>query len=284
MAFTFHHVKVDYTNGNKWTLDHYKLTDLTRILSEWQIKMNRQGGWNALFWNNHDQPRAISRFTDDDKYRDQSAKLLAMVEFGLQGTPYIYQGDGIAMKNAYFTNIDQYNDHESINAYHELLKEGVSENQAIKILQQKSRENARLPMQWNSSKNYGFTTGQPWLQPVHHDDYSVEKVLKMRNNIFNFYRALIFLRKHKVVLTDGAYKLIDSDDNSVYSYERYDDKSKILVMANFTNKDQQRNVPAGLDLILGNYENIELSNGIVTLRPYESVMLEKKKHPEGVFL
>jgi len=229
-----------------------------------------------LFWNNHDQPRAISRFTDDDKYRDQSAKLLAMVEFGLKGTPYVYQGDEITMKNAYFTDISQYKDHESINAYNELIDKGVDKDLAIKILQQKSRENSRLPMQWNSSKYYGFTTGQPWLKPLHHDDYSVEKVLKMKNNVFNFYKALIFLRKNKVLLTDGAYKLLDSHDNSVYSYERFDDKGKILVMANFTGKAQKRDIEDGFNLILGNYENIQLNKGTVTLRPYESVMLETK--------
>lgn len=276
MAFTFHHVKVDYTGGNKWTLGHYNLTDLTRILSDWQVKMNSQGGWNALFWNNHDQPRAISRFTDDDKYRDQSAKLLAMVEFGLQGTPYIYQGDEIGMKNAYFTDISQYKDHESINAYNEMISNGVDKKLAIKILQQKSRENSRLPMQWDSSKYYGFTTGEPWLKPLYHDDYSVEKVLKMKNNIFNFYRALIFLRKNKVLLTEGSYRLLNAQDNSVYSYERYDDKSKIIVMANFTDQEQRRPLLNGFNLLLGNYEGIEIDNGEVILRPYEAVMLEKK--------
>lgn len=276
MAFTFHHVKVDYTNGKKWTLGHYKLTDLTSILSAWQTQMQRHGGWNALFWNNHDQPRAISRFTNDDEYRDQSAKLLAMVEFGLQGTPYIYQGDEIAMKNAYFTDIKQYKDHESINAYHEMLKNGMSEDLALQILQQKSRENSRLPMQWDSTKYYGFTTGQPWLKPQHHDDYSVEKVLKTKNNIFDFYRALIFLRKHKTVLVDGEYKLLNPKDNSVYSYERFNNKRKILVMANFTEHAQERDVAAGFNLILGNYGDMQLNQGKITLRPYESVMLEKK--------
>ncbi|GEO58981.1 alpha,alpha-phosphotrehalase [Companilactobacillus bobalius] len=276
MAFTFHHVKVDYTNGKKWTLGHYKLTDLTSILSEWQTQMQRHGGWNALFWNNHDQPRAISRFTNDDEYRDQSAKLLAMVEFGLQGTPYIYQGDEIAMKNAYFTDINQYKDHESINAYHAMLKNGMSEDLALQILQQKSRENSRLPMQWDSSKYYGFTTGQPWLKPQHHDDYSVEEVLKTKNNIFDFYRALIFLRKHKTVLVDGEYKLLNPRDNSVYSYERFNNKRKILVMANFTEQTHERDVAAGFDLILGNYGDMQFNHGKVTLRPYESVMLEKK--------
>ncbi|TGD23563.1 alpha,alpha-phosphotrehalase [Companilactobacillus suantsaicola] len=276
MAFTFHHVKVDYTNGKKWTLGHYKLTDLTSILSEWQVKMDQQGGWNALFWNNHDQPRAISRFTDDDKYRNQSAKLLAMVEFGLKGTPYIYQGDEIAMKNAYFTDIKQYNDHESINAYNELINNGVDKALAIKILQQKSRENARLPMQWDSTKNYGFTTGEPWLKPLHHDDYSVEKVLKMKDNVFDFYRALIFIRKHKEVLIDGDYKLLNPEDNSVYSYERFNEKRKILVMANFTAQEQKRTIPAGFDLVLGNYGGLQLDDETVTMRPYEALMLEKR--------
>lgn len=276
MAFTFHHVKVDYTNGNKWTLGHYKLSDLTGILSEWQTQMQRHGGWNALFWNNHDQPRAISRFTDDDKYRDQSAKLLAMVEFGLQGTPYIYQGDEIAMKNAYFTDIDQYKDHESINAYRAMLKNGMSEELAIEILQQKSRENSRLPMQWDSSKYYGFTTGEPWLKPQHHDDYSVEKVLQTKDNIFDFYRALIFLRKHKTVLVDGEYKLLNPKDDSVYSYERFNKKRSILVMANFTGHDQERDLATGFDLILGNYGDMQLNRGKIVLRPYESVMLEKR--------
>ena len=276
MAFTFHHVKVDYTNGKKWTLGHYKLTDLTSILSEWQVKMDQQGGWNALFWNNHDQPRAISRFTDDDKYRNQSAKLLAMVEFGLKGTPYIYQGDEIAMKNAYFTDIKQYNDHESINAYNELINNGVDKALAIKILQQKSRENARLPMQWDSTKNYGFTTGEPWLKPLHHDDYSVEKVLKMKDNVFDFYRALIFIRKHKEVLIDGNYKLLNPEDNSVYSYERFNEKRKILVMANFTAQEQKRTIPAGFDLVLGNYGGLQLDGETVTMRPYEALMLEKR--------
>lgn len=276
MAFTFHHVKVDYTDGKKWTLGNYKLTDLTRILSDWQVEMADQGGWNALFWNNHDQPRAISRFTDDNKYRDQSAKLLAMVEFGLQGTPYIYQGDEIAMKNAYFTDISQYSDHESINAYNELIDSDVDKDVAIKILQQKSRENSRLPMQWNSSKYYGFTSGKPWLIPLHHDDYSVEKVLKTKNNIFDFYRTLISLRKNKTVLIDGSYKLLDPHDNSVFGYERDNGNDKIVVMANFTDKNQKRTVINAFDLLLGNYEDIMFNDGIITLRPYESVMLENK--------
>src|SRR5699024_1313905 len=138
------------------------------------------------------------------------------------------------------------------------------------------RENSRLPMQWDSTKYYGFTTGQPWLKPQHHDDYSVEKVLKTKNNIFDFYRALIFLRKHKTVLVDGEYKLLNPKDNSVYSYERLNNKRKSLVMANFTEQAQERDVAAGFDLILGNYGDIQLNRGKRTLRPDESVRLDKK--------
>ncbi|WP_342743835.1 alpha-glucosidase [Lactobacillus terrae] len=180
MAFTFHHVKVDYPNGAKWVKSGYKLVDLKKVISDWQIGMQNGGGWNALFWGNHDQPRAISRFLDDNKYREESAKLLALVEFGLQGTPYVYQGEEIAMKNAYFTDISQYNDPESINAYHELVEKGSSVQEAIEILQQKSRENSRLPMQWDSQKNYGFTTGSPWLKAINKDTQTVESEIEKK--------------------------------------------------------------------------------------------------------
>lgn len=275
MAFTFHHVKVDYTNGKKWTLGNYKLTDLKSVISDWQVKMHQNNGWNALFWNNHDQPRAISRFLNDNKYRDESAKLLAIVQFGLQGTPYIYQGEEIAMKNSYFTDIKQYKDHESINAYHDLIKNGTDKGTAIKVLQQKSRENARIPMQWNSSKNYGFTTGIPWLKAIKKDNYSVEAVRKSPNNTFEFYQRLIKLRKKNDTLIEGSYKLLDHDDNSVYSYVRSKGDNKVLIMANFTEEEQIRTIHSDYDLILGNYGDIDSNKNMVKLRPYEALMLEK---------
>ncbi|MFC6322446.1 alpha,alpha-phosphotrehalase [Companilactobacillus baiquanensis] len=275
MAFTFHHVKVDYTNGKKWTLGHYKLTDLKSIISDWQIKMHKNNGWNALFWNNHDQPRAISRFLDDNKYRDESAKLLALVEFGLQGTPYIYQGEEIAMKNSYFTDIKQYKDHESINAYNDLLKKGTDKKTAIKILQQKSRENSRIPMQWDLSENYGFTKGMPWIKSFQKDNYSVKSVRSHSNNIFSFYQNLIKLRKTNKTLMEGSYKLLDPEDNSVYSYIRQKDDKRIMVIANFTEKEQKRTILNDCKLILGNYGNIRKTSNIVKLRPYEALMLEQ---------
>ncbi|SPC40119.1 alpha,alpha-phosphotrehalase [Latilactobacillus fuchuensis] len=273
MAFTFHHVKVDYTGGKKWTLGHCYLPDLKRVLSDWQTGMAAGGGWNALFWSNHDQPRAISRFLNDGQYRDQSAKLLALVEFGLQGTPYIYQGEEIAMKNAYFTDIKQYNDRESINAYHQMLADGHTDAEAITILQQKSRENCRIPMQWDDSVHHGFTTGTPWLQPVLHDDYSVTKVMQAPDNVFAFYQTVIRLRQGQPLLLSGQYRLLAADDEAVYTYERFDQQQVIRVMANFTDQVQVREMPEGVQSLLGNYPEQTMKDQKITLQPYEAVMV-----------
>ncbi|MEJ1320935.1 alpha,alpha-phosphotrehalase [Latilactobacillus sakei] len=274
MAFTFHHVKVDYTGGKKWTLGQYRLSDLKRILSQWQTEMAAGGGRNALFWSNHDQPRAISRFLDDGQYRDQSAKLLALVEFGLQGTPYIYQGEEIAMKNANFTSIDQYQDAESINAYHQMLADGISEDLAIKILQQKSRENCRIPMQWDMTANHGFTTGMPWLQPVVADDYSVATKAQAPDSVFAFYQQLVALRKTEPVLIEGQYQLLAPEDEAVYTYQRQLGDKKVRVIANFTDQTQQRANAAVKAVMMSNYPDQQLTTDQITLRPYEAVMLE----------
>ncbi|SPS03599.1 alpha,alpha-phosphotrehalase [Latilactobacillus sakei] len=273
MAFTFHHVKVDYTDGKKWTLGQYRLSDLKRILSQWQTEMAAGGGWNALFWSNHDQPRAISRFLDDGQYRDQSAKLLALVEFGLQGTPYIYQGEEIAMKNANFTSIDQYQDAESINAYHQMLADGISEDLALQILQQKSRENCRIPMQWDMTANHGFTTGTPWLQPVIADDYSVATKAQAPDSVFAFYQQLVQLRKTEPVLIEGQYQLLAPEDEAVYTYQRQLGDKKVRVIANFTDQTQRANA-AVKAVMMSNYPDQQLTTDQITLRPYEAVMLE----------
>ncbi|USF96521.1 alpha,alpha-phosphotrehalase [Latilactobacillus sakei] len=274
MAFTFHHVKVDYTGGKKWTLGQYRLSDLKRILSQWQTEMAAGGGWNALFWSNHDQPRSISRFLDDGQYRDQSAKLLALVEFGLQGTPYIYQGEEIAMKNANFTSIDQYQDAESINAYHQMLADGISEDLALQILQQKSRENCRIPMQWDMTTNHGFTTGTPWLQPVVADDYSVATKAQAPDSVFAFYQQLVALRKTEPVLIEGQYQLLAPEDEAVYTYQRQLGDKKVRVIANFTDQTQQRANAAVKAVMMSNYPDQQLTTDQITLRPYEAVMLE----------
>lgn len=273
MAFTFHHMKVDYTDGKKWTLGKFYLPKLKKALSDWQIGMQEGNGWNALFWTNHDQPRAISRFLNDTKYRSESAKLLALVEFGLMGTTFIYQGEEIAMKNAYFSDINQYNDRESINAYNHMLKDGISRDKAIQILQQKSRENCRIPMQWDNTVNHGFTTGTPWLKPILKDDFSVKDTLKQKNNVFNFYQKLIQLRKKEDILINGKYRVLEEDDESVFTYERFNGNRTIRIIANFTEEFQAREVPDNIDIIIGNYPEQRVENSMIKLQPYEAVMI-----------
>ena len=156
MTFSFHHLKVDYPNGDKWTNADFDFIKLKEIMSNWQIEMQKGGGWNALFWCNHDQPRIVSRFGNDEKYRNESAKMLATAMHMLQGTPYIYQGEEIGMTNPKFESIEQYRDVESLNIYDIKLEEGLSKEEIIGILKQKSRDNSRTPMQWNEEVNGGF--------------------------------------------------------------------------------------------------------------------------------
>ncbi|WP_129045349.1 alpha,alpha-phosphotrehalase [Companilactobacillus metriopterae] len=274
MAFTFHHVKVDYPNGAKWVKSGYKLVDLKKVISDWQIGMQNGGGWNALFWGNHDQPRAISRFLDDNKYREESAKLLALVEFGLQGTPYVYQGEEIAMKNAYFTDISQYNDPESINAYHELVEKGSSVQEAIEILQQKSRENSRLPMQWDSQKNYGFTTGSPWLKAINKDTQTVESEIAKKDGVLSFYKKLIEFRRNEPILIDGNYQLLDENNPDIFYFKRELNGHHISVIANFSDKDIVYKIDDLGTVKFSNYKETILENGELKLRPYEAVLFQ----------
>ena len=163
MTFSFHHLKVDYPEGKKWAVADFDFITLKKILSDWQYGMQKEGGWNALFWCNHDQPRVVSRFGNDDVYHKESAKMLATALHFLQGTPYIYQGEEIGMTNPKFEEIDKYRDVESINAYENLKEKGMSEQGIMEVLKQKSRDNARTPMQWNAHENSGFSTGTPWI-------------------------------------------------------------------------------------------------------------------------
>src|SRR5690606_13550192 len=164
MTFNFHHLKVDYPNGEKWTKADFDFLQLKEILSKWQVEMTNGGGWNALFWCNHDQPRVVSRFGDDGKYHRESAKMLATTIHMMRGTPYIYQGEEFGMTNPNFQHISDYRDVESLNMFQIMKDEGMSEEEIIDILQQKSRDNSRTPVQWDDSEHAGFTTGTPWIR------------------------------------------------------------------------------------------------------------------------
>ena len=189
MTFSFHHLKVDYPNGDKWTKANFDFIKLKEIMSNWQIEMQKGGGWNALFWCNHDQPRIVSRFGNDEKYRNESAKMLATAMHMLQGTPYIYQGEEIGMTNPKFESIEQYRDVESLNIYDIKREEGLSKEEIIGILKQKSRDNSRTPMQWNEEVNGGFTTSTPWISVAENfTEINVEKALEDKDSVFYHYK------------------------------------------------------------------------------------------------
>lgn len=280
MVFSFHHMKTDYKDGVKWTNEMFDLAKLKKAQSEFQVEMDKGEGWNALFYTNHDQPRAVSRFGDDRFFRQESAKMLAITLFGLQGTTYIYQGEELAMTNAYFTSIDQYDDAESKGAYYDMLSNGIDEKEALLILQQKSRDNARTPMQWNNELNKGFTTGTPWLR-INNDDITAENELKDDRSIFYTYKRLIQYRKDYDIFVDGSYNIINEDNEHLYVYERKLDDERVLVISNFSNKNVEWNLPKeyidkdNYIILETNYTRKEILEKM-ELKPYESILVYYK--------
>ncbi|PCK22612.1 alpha,alpha-phosphotrehalase [Bacillus pumilus] len=285
MTFNFHHLKVDYPNGEKWAIEPFDFQELKSILSEWQTKMHEGGGWNALFWCNHDQPRIVSRYGDDGTYHQQSAKMLATTIHLMQGTPYIYQGEEIGMKNPRFKDISSYRDIESLNMYEAMLEKGKTEEEALAILQVKSRDNARTPMQWTSEKNAGFSKGTPWIEPAN-NDLSVEASLKDRASIFYHYQALCRLRKEYDVITYGSFTLLLADDPKIFAYVREGKDEKILVINHFYAGEADFALPDELlkdvdemkvQVLLSNYEDVPEEIKGFTLRPYESIVYHLTK-------
>ena len=284
MAFSFHHLKVDYPNGEKWAKAPFDFVELKRIFSKWQIGMYEGNGWNATFWNNHDQPRALSRFGNDKEYHSESAKMLATVLHGLQGTPYIYQGEEFGMTNPYFDNIEKYRDVESTNNYKILLNKGCSEEEAIEILMQKSRDNSRTPVQWNDSENAGFTTGTPWIGvPENYKKINAEAALKDKNSVFYHYKKLIDLRRNEELMITGRYEDIDLENKSVYAYKRVGENGELVVISNFYEPEVEfeleGNGVTGLEnakILLSNYETEpEIKDGKIILKPYESIIFKR---------
>ena len=277
MVFSFHHLKVDYKNQMKWELQPMDFMSLKKLFTDWQIGMQEAGAWNALFWNCHDQPRSVSRFGNDKEYRKESAKMLATALHMMRGTPYIYQGEEIGMPNAYFTDISQYVDVESTNIYKVLKEQGKSEEKIIHILQERSRDNARTPMQWDDTDNAGFTDGKPWIQAA--DSYhsvNVKNTLNDPDSIYRHYQKLIEMRKTMHVVQEGRFIPLLQDHPKIYAYERRDENDSLIVLNNF----YAENAEADLDLenyevYLSNYADTDVKNHMV-LRPYEAVILKRK--------
>jgi len=276
MTFNFHHLKVDYPNGEKWTAAPFDFLELKRIISDWQVGM-QGNAWNAIFWCNHDQPRVVSRFGDDTVYRIESAKMLATTLHGLQGTPYIYQGEEIGTPNPDFTDLTDYRDVETLNAYTEKAVLGETETDILAAIRQKSRDNARTPMQWDASPHAGFSTATPWIPvPENHTSINVEAALADPDSVFYHYKKLIQLRKQYDVLTNGSYRLLTPDDLSLWAYERTTDDEQVLVLSNFYGTDRPFTLPdEWLDhqVLIQNYPDVSEKSGQLVLRPYESVML-----------
>ncbi|MBG9597649.1 alpha,alpha-phosphotrehalase [Bacillus mycoides] len=285
MTFSFHHLKVDYPNGDKWTKADFDFIKLKEIMSNWQIEMQKGGGWNALFWCNHDQPRIVSRFGDDEKYRNESAKMLATAMHMLQGTPYIYQGEEIGMTNPKFESIEQYRDVESLNIYDIKLEEGLSKEDIIGILKQKSRDNSRTPMQWNEEMNSGFTTSTPWISVAENfTEINVEKALEDKESVFYHYKKLIELRKTYDVITEGKYAILDGNHPSIWAYTRTVNNEVLLVINNFYGEEITYSVPVHVQLdgmkqevLLSNYKDSSKDITNLNLRPYESIVYRYMK-------
>lgn len=277
MVFNFHHLKVDYPNGDKWTKAPFDFLELKRIFNHWQSGMHGKG-WSALFWCNHDQPRIVSRFGDEGEHRVVAAKMLASTLHGLQGTPYIYQGEEIGMTNPGYQRIDDYQDVESRNIFAIKQAEGMSKAEILAILGAKSRDNSRTPMQWSAAPNAGFTNGAPWLKPAaNYPVINAEAALADQNSVFWHYRDLIRLRKALPIFTQGDYQELLTGHPQIWAYARRANGQTLLVVSNFYGEPVEFALPAELQsgqghLLLGNYPDSPARPQSGMLRPYESLI------------
>lgn len=272
-VFNFHHLKVDYQDNQKWSLKPYDFDMIMQLFETWQTRIDQGGGVNALFWCNHDQPRVVSRFGDDQIYREESVKMLATAMHFMKGMPYIYQGEELGMSNAGFTTIEEYRDVESINYFH--MHPELSDTEKYKILKAKSRDNARTPMQWDASIYGGFSTAKPWIDVCKNKNYiNVEKAIAKKDSTFYYYQKLIQLRKEYDVMAYGTYHILKNQENMVYAYERTYENEVLYVVCNFSAESRLYEHREEYALLLGNYNSIAYKKGM--LRPYEALVFYRK--------
>ncbi len=274
MTFSFHHLKVDYKDGDKWSLMPYDKIAFKQLFKEWQEKMTDGNGWNALFLTNHDQPRIVSRFGDEKQYWRESAKLFAGVIHLMRGTPYVYQGEEIGMLNTHFTDINQYKDVESLNYYNILMEQGKNANQALDIINQRSRDNCRTPMQWDTSENDGFTTGKPWIEiPEYGKSITVSSQINDENSILAFYKKLIALRKQYRIISEGNISFDIAVPEQIISFQRKLEDECLYVIGNLGETETQITVSESLtkgQLLIHNYsDDVNIMEKSLNLRPYE---------------
>lgn len=277
MVFHFDHMHLDYDENGKYAKTRVNLVDLKQVMTKWQEKMQECGGWNSLYWSNHDQARAVTRFGNETpKYRVLSAKMLGTVLHMMQGTPYIFEGEELGMTNAFFDKIEDYRDIEALDIFKDFTeRKGFSEADTLELLRLKSRDNARTPMQWDDSEKAGFTEGTPWISVnPNHREINAKACLEDENSVFYYYQKLIKLRHEMPIITDGVYELLDADNEQVYTYLRRGENETLVVLANFTEEtimyrlgDEWKEKEGRL--LLSNYETApETFSGEITLEPY----------------
>ena len=271
---------MDADGSNKWTDKKMDLREMKAVLAKWQNGLEGKA-WNSLFWENHDQPRSVSRYGNDTKYREESAKMLATCLHMMQGTPYVYQGEELGMTNVPFTSKEDMRDLDSINAYQELVEEKklYSDEEMLRYLRLKSRDNARTPLQWNNSMNAGFTTGTPWIMVnPNYTEINAAEQCGRDNSVLSYYKKLIRLRKEKPIMVYGKYELLLPDSEELFVYTRTLDENRLIVICNFTEKEVQYELPEGFqggEFIIKNYDR-GLAEKIMLLKPYEAMVIEVK--------
>lgn len=272
MVFQFEHIGLDQKEGGeKWDLAPLPFKKLKKIMAHWQNELYNCG-WNSLFWDNHDLPRIVSRWGNDREYRVESAKMLAILLHGMQGTPYIYQGEELGMTNVQY-DIEDYKDCEIINMYHERLEKGYSKDEIMKSIYAKGRDNARTPMQWDDSVNAGFTTGTPWIKVNdNYDKINAKSQVDDPDSIFSCYKKLVQLRKDYPVFVDGKFTLLLEDDENIFAYSRKNEEKTMLVVCNFFDKEIPMPLAKeceGMEVLVSNYKD---TSDMSVLRPYEARM------------
>ena len=280
MVFQFEHMDVDSDEkAGKWTTRKMDLRDLKKILTRWQ-KGLQDIAWNSLYWENHDQPRSVSRFgNDSDEYREISAKMLATCIHMMQGTPYVYQGEELGMTNCPFNTLDNFRDLESINAFHELTEQGkMTEEDMMAAIGYKGRDNARTPMQWDDSAYAGFSTATPWIMVnPNYTKINAKDQVNREDSVFKYYQKLIKLRHESELIVYGTYDLILDDDKDIYAYIRTLGDEKLIVYCNFSENTREVEIPEEFvngKVLISNYSDAK-ANQKITLRPYDAIVIQK---------
>ena len=280
MVFQFEHMEADYDEvTGKWTTKKLDLRVLKEILTRWQ-KGLEDIAWNSLYWENHDQPRSVSRFgNDSDQYREISAKMLATCVHMMQGTPYVYQGEELGMTNCPFNTLENLRDLESINAFHELTEQDkISEEDMLAAINYKGRDNARTPMQWDDSDYAGFSTAEPWIMVnPNYTKINAKDQVNRGDSVFKYYQKLIRLRHESDLIVYGTYDLILDDDKDIYAYTRTLNNDKLIVYCNFSENTREVELPEEFTtgkILISNY-NDAVVNTRLTLRPYEAIVIQK---------